>query len=320
MSSTILGTGGYLPEEIRTNHDIARLVDTSDEWIRERTGIRERHIASPSENVSDLAYYASQEAILNANISASQIDLIIVASTTGEKVFPSTACLVQKKLGISGCPAFDINAACAGFNYALAIADNFIRGEQARTVLVVGAEIMSRLVNWHDRSTCILFGDGAGAVILQRSDKPGILSTHIHADGFGENKLYTTNPQCNAPALPTQSPYLVMQGNDVFKLAVKRLGDVIEETLLKNNIQQHEIDWLIPHQANIRIIQAMAKKLNLPLTKVILTIEYHGNTSSASVPLALNEAVKDGRIQRGQLLLLESFGAGFTWGSTLIRF
>ncbi len=317
--SRIIGTGSYLPEKICTNTDLAKIIDTTDEWIIDRTGIKARRIAAPYETASSMGVIAATKALEAAKINKEQIDLIIVATTTGDRIFPSTACMVQEKLGIHHLPAFDINAACAGFNYALSVADQFIKTGFAKTVLVIGSEVMSRLMDWTDRSTCILFGDGAGAVILSASNQPGIISTNIHADGRYSDLLFTPN----AIAFDTnvvQAPKMKMRGNEVFKVAVAKMGQTVLDILEMNNIAKNSIDWLVPHQANQRIIAAVAKKLELPMEKVILTVDQHGNTSAASVPLALDFAVRDGRIQPGHLLLLESFGGGFTWGSALIRF
>lgn len=315
--SKIIGTGSYLPEKVLTNKELETRVETSDEWITERTGIKSRHIAAEGEYASHLAEKASRRAIEAANIAASDIDMIIVATTTPDMVMPCTACLLQAHLGLPGIPAFDIVVACSGFIYGLSIADQFIRSGQMKNILVVGSEVMSSIIDWDDRRTCVLFGDGAGAVIIQQSEQPGILSTHIHADGSLKNCLFTPSglPGQYNKELP---PYVYMEGNKVFKFAVKALGEVVEEALEANNMSKEDIDWLIPHQANLRIIQATAKKLNLPMEQVVLTVAEHGNTSAASVPLALDAAVRDGRIQRGQTLLLEAIGGGFGWGSALI--
>jgi 3-oxoacyl-[acyl-carrier-protein] synthase-3 len=319
--SRIIGTGGYLPENILSNADLERMVDTSDQWITERTGIRKRHLAAPQETTCDLAEVAARRAIEAAGIAAQDIDLIIVATTTPDRVFPSTACLLQQRLGIHGCAAFDVQAVCTGFVYALGIADQFVRNGTARNVLVVGAETLSRIVDWNDRSTCVLFGDGAGAVILQATDEPGILSTHLHADGKYEN-LLTVNAGVSQgyDRLQEGRAYMHMQGNEVFKMAVNTLGQIVDETLAANKLKKSDIDWLVPHQANIRIINATARKLKMSLERVVVTVHEHGNTSAASVPLALDVAVRDGRIRRGDMLLLEAFGGGFTWGSALVRY
>jgi len=319
--SRITGTGGYLPERILTNQELEKLVDTNDEWIVERTGIKERRIAEEGENTVDLAEQASRRAIEAAGIQTSDIDLIIVATTTPDQVFPSTACLLQDRLDIHGCPAFDVQAVCTGFVYALAVADKFIKSGSHKTALVVGAETMSRITDWTDRGTCILFGDGAGAVILQASEEAGILSTHIHADGQYRELLQVQNGVSNGyDKLKEGSAYMEMKGNEVFRVAVNTLGRIVDETLAANEMQKEEIDWLVPHQANIRIISATAKKLRMSMDNVVVTVDKHGNTSGASVPLALDVAVRDGRIQRGDVLLLEAFGGGFTWGSALIRY
>jgi len=319
--SRIIGTGGYLPENILTNHDLEKMVETSDEWIRERTGIEQRHIAAEDQTTCDLAEHASKRALDMAGIEASSIDLIIVATTTPDKTFPSTACLLQQRLNIKGCPAFDVQAVCSGFVYALSVADQFVQTGMARRVLVVGSETLSRITNWSDRNTCVLFGDGAGAVLLEASTEPGILSTHIHSDGEHEELLHVPSgvsklPQSDDVAERTMS----MKGNEVFKVAVNTLSKIAKETLEANNLEKEDIDWLVPHQANLRIIKATAKKLRLRDDQTVVTVNKHANTSSASVPLALNEAIRDGRIQRGQTLLLEAFGGGFTWGSALIKY
>ncbi|MDV3240687.1 beta-ketoacyl-ACP synthase III [Methylocaldum gracile] len=315
----ILGTGGYLPETILTNEQIAQTVDTSDAWIIERTGIRERRIAGKHETASSMAERAARQALESAEIEPGTIDLIIVATCTPDRVFPSTACLLQQRLNIRDCAAFDVQAACSGFIYALSIADQYVRAGAARRVLVVGSEATSRIVDWSDRATCILFGDGAGAVVLEAADEPGILSTHIHSDGQYQDLLYVPNPN-GAGSGEGDERFLKMQGNEVFKIAVNTLGRIVDETLAANNLQKSDIHWLVPHQANIRIIAATAKKLHMPMDRVVMTIEKQGNTSAASVPLALNEAIRDGRIQRGQMVLMEAFGGGFAWGSALIRY
>lgn len=318
IHSRIIGTGSYLPEKALSNTDLEKMVDTSDQWIRERTGIIKRHIAAADETTTDLAYNAAVNAIDAAGISNQDIDLIIVATSTPTRIFPSTASLVQDKLGIHGCPAFDIQAVCTGFVYALTVADKFIKSGSAKNVLVIGAEIFSRIVDWTDRNTCVLFGDGAGAVVLQASEIPGILSTHIHCDGSFNSLLQVpTGPGSVVSDIPA---VVDMQGNEVFKIAVKTLSQIVDETLEANNLEKHDIDWLVPHQANIRIIAATARKLNMSMDKVVVTVDEHGNTSAASIPLALDTAVRDGRIQRGEKLLLEAFGGGFTWGSALIQY
>ncbi|WP_043957652.1 beta-ketoacyl-ACP synthase III [Lysobacter sp. A03] len=320
--SRIAGTGSYLPEKVLTNDDLSKLVDTSDEWIASRTGIRQRHIAAEGETTSDLSYHAAVRAMEAAGVEASEIDLIVLGTTTPDIIFPSTACLVQHRLGANGCPAFDVNAACSGFVYALSIADNFIRSGAAKTALVIGAETLTRMLDWTDRGTCVLFGDGAGAVVLKADSEAGILSTHLHADGGKKELLY--NPVGVSvgfkPEEHNAGVKVMMTGNDVFKHAVKALDAVVEETLEANGIDRSEIDWLIPHQANLRIIELTARRLDMPMERVIVTVDKHGNTSSGSVPLALDEAVRSGRVKRGQLLLLEAFGGGFTWGSALLRY
>ena len=319
--SRITGTGGYLPERILTNAELEQMVDTSDEWIVSRTGISKRHIAAEHETTCDLAEHAARLAIANAHISTGDIDLIIVATTTPDIIFPSTACLLQHRLDIHGCPAFDIQAVCTGFIYALDIADKFIRTGAAKTALVVGAETLSRIIDWTDRDTCVLFGDGAGAVVLQRSAEPGILSSHIHADGEYHDLLRVPAGISRDPQkFRNGTAYIEMQGNEVFKVAVNTLGRIVDETLAASHLKKQDIDWLVPHQANTRIISATAKKLDMSMDRVIVTVAQHGNTSAASVPLALNEAVCDGRIKRGEILLLEAFGGGFTWGATLIKY
>ncbi len=319
--TTIAGTGGYLPERVMHNHEFESLVSTSDEWIRDRTGIKRRHIAAADETTSDLAFAAANRAIEAAAISPGDIDLIIIATTTPDKVFPSTACILQRLLGIHNIPAFDIHAACAGFMYGLDVADRFIRTGGATCVLLVGADTYSRIIDWSDRSTCVLFGDGAGAVVLNASDAPGILSTHIYADGEFEELLHVpAGISSGYDLVRAQAAFIHMKGNEIFKKAVSTLGAIAKETLAANNLDKHDIDWLVPHQANLRIIKAAAKKLDLPLEKTIITVDEHANTSSASIPLALDVAVRDGRIKRGNLLLLEAFGAGLTWGSALVRY
>ncbi|HFD12346.1 MAG TPA: ketoacyl-ACP synthase III [Crenotrichaceae bacterium] len=315
--SRIAGTGGYLPSQIRTNEDISKLVDTSDEWIFDRTGIHERRIAGAEETASSMAEIAARRALEAADLQASRIDLIIVATSSPDTIFPSTACLLQNRLKATQCAAFDIQAACSGFIYALSVADQFIQSGTVRKALVVGSEINSRLIDWNDRRTCILFGDGAGAVVLTATDTPGVLSTHIHSDGNFSDLLYVPNP---VGGLGDSDPVIHMSGNEVFKVAVNTLGRIVDETLAANQMQKSDIDWLVPHQANIRIINATAKKLGMALDKVVLTIERQGNTSSASVPLALDEGIRDGRIKRGDTLLMEAFGGGFVWGSALVRY
>ncbi len=320
LYTKIIGTGGYLPEKILTNEDLSMMVDTSDEWIYERTGIRSRHIAADHESAASMAERAARQAIESAGLDANEIDLIIVATGTPDQVYPSTGCLLQQRLGIKKAFAFDIQAACSGSLYALNIADQYIKSGAANKILIVGSEACSRIVDWTDRSTCILFGDGAGAMLLESSVEAGVLSTHIHSDGEYKDLLYCPNPNA-APGLKKNSPgYITMRGNEVFKVAVNTLERIVDETLTANGIDKSAIDWLVPHQANIRIIAATAKKLKMSMDQVVVTLETQGNTSSASVLLAFNEAVRDGRIQRGQIVLLEAFGAGFTWGSALIKY
>ncbi len=317
--SKITGTGSCLPEKVVSNADLEKMVDTSDEWITERTGIKKRHLVT-TETTADLAEQAAIAAMDAANIKNEDIDLIIVATTTPDRIFPSTACLLQERLGIHGCPAFDVQAVCTGFVYALSVADAFIKTGQNKCALVVGAETLSNIVDWSDRSTCVLFGDGAGAVVLQASDEPGILSTHIHADGKYKELLTVPAGISENPAvLKEGKAFMEMKGNEVFKVAVNTLGRIADETLTANSMQKSDVDWLVPHQANIRIIKAAAKKLNLSMDHVVVTVDEHGNTSAASIPLALDTAVRDGRIQPGQTLLLEAFGGGFTWGSALLK-
>ncbi|WP_334107274.1 beta-ketoacyl-ACP synthase III [Methylobacillus sp.] len=314
--SRILGTGSYLPEKILTNADLERMVDTTDEWIYTRTGIRQRHIAAEGEFTSDLSFHAAQRALEAAGVTADAVDLIIVATTTPDRVFPSTACLLQHKLGNTGAPAFDVQAVCSGFIYAIATADNFIRSGAARTALVVGAETMSRITDWTDRSNCILWGDGAGAVVLGASDQQGIISTHLHADGSYTKLLNVPTGVSNRGEEKT----IHMEGNAVFKIAVNTLDAIVDETLEANGMQKSDIDWLVPHQANIRILQSTARKLGMDMDRVVVTVDKHGNTSAASVPLALDVAVRDGRIKRGETVLMEAFGGGFTWGSVLLKY
>ncbi|BDZ75375.1 3-oxoacyl-[acyl-carrier-protein] synthase 3 [Methylophaga marina] len=318
MYSRIAGTGSYLPEKVLSNHDLESMVETSDQWIKERTGIKERHIAAENETTTDLAYQASLKAIEAAGINNDDIDLIIVATTTPTQIFPSTASLLQAKLNIAGCPAFDIQAVCTGFVYALTVADKFIKSGGVKNVLVVGAETISRIIDWTDRNTCVLFGDGAGAVVLQASEQHGIISTHIHSDGSFNRLLQV--PTGPGSVVTDESPYIDMQGNEVFKVAVKTLSSIVDETLEANQLDKSDIDWLIPHQANIRIIAATARKLQMSMDHVVVTVDKHGNTSAASIPLALDVAVRDGRIKRGETLLFEAFGGGFTWGSALIQY
>jgi 3-oxoacyl-[acyl-carrier-protein] synthase-3 len=320
--SRIAGTGSYLPEKVVTNADLEKLVDTTDEWIASRTGIRERRRAADGETTGDLAFYAATHALEAAGAKASEIDLIVLGTTTPDLIFPSTACLLQHRLGANGCAAFDVNAACSGFLYALGVADKFIRTGQSKKALVVGAETLSRMIDWTDRSTCVLFGDGAGAVVLEPSDEPGIITTTLHADGGYKHLLY--NPVGVSAGFlddePNHGIRVMMTGNEVFKVAVKTLDRIVGETLEAANMHESDVDWLIPHQANLRIIEATAKRLKLSMDRVVVTVDRHGNTSSGSVPLALDEAVRSGRIQRGQTLLLEAFGGGFTWSSALLKY
>ncbi|MEI6542995.1 MAG: beta-ketoacyl-ACP synthase III [Methylococcales bacterium] len=318
--SKVLGTGGYLPAEVRTNEQISETVDTSDSWIFERTGIKSRRIAGPDETASSMAEIAARQALEAAGCEPDAVDLIIVATGSPEYVYPSTACQLQHRLGIKNAAAFDLQAACSGSIFAMSIADQYIKSGAAKKVLIVGSEICSRIVDWTDRSTCILFGDGAGALLLGVSDELGILSTHIHSDGEFEDLLYCANPQAATGEKRGEPGYINMRGNEVFKVAVNTLGRIVDETLEANNMDKSEIDWLVPHQANIRIIMATAKKLKMSMDQVVVTLENQGNTSSASVLLAFNEAVRDGRIKRGQVVLLEAFGAGFTWGSAIIKY
>ena len=317
----IAGTGSYLPEKVVTNQDLEKVMDTSDEWIRERTGIRRRHIAAEEETCSDMALVATRRAAEAAGIEVTDIDLIIVGTVTPDKVFPSTACIIQRRLGIHGCPAFDIQAACSGFVYALDLANRLVSSGGSRNALVIGSEVLSRITNWDDRTTAVLFGDGAAAVILQPSSGPGVISTHIHSDGQYEDLLQVRcGISSGYDSIRAEAAYIEMNGNAVFRRAVATLDSIGRETLAGNDIDKHDIDWLVPHQANLRIISAAAKKLDLPMDRVVVTVDEHANTSSASIPLALDTAVRDGRIKRGQLLLFEAFGAGFTWGSALLRF
>lgn len=305
----IAGTGSYLPPQIRTNAELERMVETSDAWIQQRTGIKQRHIVGADDNVITMAAKAATQAIQAAELQAQDINMVIIATCSAEHVFPSAACMLQEALGIPNCPAFDIQAACSGFIYALSIATQFITTKQCKRVLIVGSEAMSRVVDWNDRSSCILFGDGAGAMILEASDVPGVISTHLNADGNFKDALSLRNGE-----------HVKMHGNIVFKMAVKWLSDVATETLVANNMQAKDIDWVVPHQANIRIIQSTVKYLGVPLEKVIITVAEHANTSAASIPLALDIAIRDGRIVRGQNLLFEAFGGGLTWGAALVKY
>jgi len=320
--SRIAGTGSYLPEKIVTNADLEKIVETTDEWIASRTGIRERRRAADGETTGDLAFYAATHALEAAGVKASEIDLIVLGTTTPDLIFPSTACLLQHRLGANGCAAFDVNAACSGFLYALGVADQFVRSGQSKKALVVGSETLSRMIDWTDRSTCVLFGDGAGAVVLEASNEPGIITTKLHADGGYKHLLY--NPVGVSAGFRDDEPNhgirVMMTGNEVFKVAVKTLDRIVGETLEAANMHESDVDWLIPHQANLRIIEATAKRLKLSMDRVVVTVDRHGNTSSGSVPLALDEAVRAGRIQRGQTVLLEAFGGGFTWSSALLKY
>ncbi|OBW93668.1 3-oxoacyl-ACP synthase [Gallibacterium genomosp. 3] len=316
MYSRILATGSYLPQQIRTNADLEKMVDTSDEWISVRTGIKERRIAAANETVATMGYEAAKQCLAVANIDVNEIDLILVATTSSSHAFPSAACQIQQLLNIEDAISFDLAAACSGFVYALSVADQFIRTGKVKKALVIGSDLLSRRLDEQDRGTVILFGDGAGAVILEASDQQGIISTHLHASGKDSGIL---SLPINLPNAETPE-YLTMQGNETFKIAVRELANVVEETLQANQLEKEQIDWLVPHQANLRIISATAKKLNMDLSQVVVTLDRHGNTSAASIPTALDEAVRDGRIQRGQLLLLEAFGGGLTWGSALIRY
>jgi 3-oxoacyl-[acyl-carrier-protein] synthase-3 len=321
--SKIIGTGSCLPEKTVTNHDLEKIMDTSDQWMRERTGIVERRIVEDDQTTGTLAEEACRRALVAAGTDPEEIDLFVMGTTTPDLIFPSTACLLQKKLGLPDCGAMDVNAACSGFMYALSVADKFVRTGDAKKVLVCGAETLSKITNWKKRDTAVLFADGAGAVVLEATEEPGILSTHIHANGNYVD-LLTTNAGVSlgwdAVKENDGKPEIQMRGNEVFKVAVRTLGRIVEETLGANGLQKSDLDWLIPHQANLRIISAMAKKLEMDMDHVVVTVDRHGNTSAASVPLALDEAVRDGRIKRGDLLLLEAFGGGFTWGSALIRY
>jgi 3-oxoacyl-[acyl-carrier-protein] synthase-3 len=313
-----MGTGSYLPARILTNAELEKRIETTSEWIVERTGIRERHIAAEGELTSDLAQKAAESALDAAGIDASEVDLIVVATTTSDRVFPSTACVLQAKLGITnGCPAFDVQAVCSGFVYAVSVADQFIRSGQVKTALVVGAETLSRITDWDDRSNCMLWGDGAGAVVLRASEHPGIIATHLHADGRYQDLLFVDG---GVSLKKEGACYMRMSGNAVFKMAVNTLDAIVDETLAANGLQKSDIDWLVPHQANIRIIQATAKKLGMSMDQVVVTVDRHGNTSAASIPLALDTAVREGKIKPGERVLMEAFGGGFTWGSVLVQF
>jgi 3-oxoacyl-[acyl-carrier-protein] synthase III len=317
IHSRISGTGSYLPQRVVTNHDLEKMVDTTDEWIRTRTGIERRHIAAAGETTVDLAEHAARRALEAAGVAPEGVDFIAFGTTTPDLIFPNCGSLLQQRLGCRGVPAFSVEAACAGFMYALSIADKYVRSGEAKRAVVVGAETLSRITDWSDRATAVLFADGAGAVVLEPADAPGILSTHLHSDGYYKDLLYCGSGVSRGCA---SQPAITMAGNEVFKVAVTKLGQAVEETLAANGLERTALDWLVPHQANIRIIQATARKLELPMEHVIVTVQEHGNTSAASVPLALDVAVRDGRIRRGELLLLEAFGGGFTWGSALVRY
>lgn len=317
--SRIIGTGRYLPAKILSNADLEKMVDTTDEWIRSRSGIERRHIAADGEGTTDLCEHAARVTLESAGVNAADLDMIIVGTTTPDQVFPNAGVLLQSRLGIHGCPAFSIEAACTSFIYALAVADQFIKTGAVKTALVVGAETISRMLDWQDRTTAVLFGDGAGAVVLRVDATPGVVSTHLHADGQYKDLLYFPSGVSLGMRPVGGDNSIQMKGNEVFKVAVNTLGRIVDETLEVNGLGKQDIDWLIPHQANIRIIQATARKLEMPMERVILTVQDHGNTSAASVPMALDVAVRDGRIKSGDLLLLEAFGGGFTWGSALVR-
>jgi 3-oxoacyl-[acyl-carrier-protein] synthase-3 len=324
MYSRIAGTGSYLPEKIVTNFDLEKIMDTTDEWIRTRTGIERRHIAAEGQTTVDLAEIAARRACEAAGVSPAEVDFIVFGTTTPDLVFPNCGTLLQARLGARGCPAFSVETACTGFIYALSIADKFVKSGEAKCALVIGAETLSRITDWNDRSTAVLFADGAGAVILKPSAEPGIVSTHLHSDGsykellhveVGVSRGFKVNPETQKVEIGIK-----MAGSEVFKVAVTKLGSAVDEALAANGLERSAVDWLVPHQANIRIIGAMAKRLDLPMERVIVTVQDHGNTSTASVPLALDTGVRDGRVKRGDLLLLEAFGGGFTWGSALVKF
>ncbi len=318
--SRIIGTGGYLPEKVLTNRELESMIDTTEQWIMSRTGISERRIAADDEFTVDLAEHAARQAIDAAAINPREIDLIVLATTTADQVFPSTACLLQHRLGLEGCPAFDVQAVCAGFIFALGVADNFVRSGASRCALVVGAETFSRIIDWSDRRTCVLFGDGAGAVVLTADSQPGVLSTHLHSDGKYKDLLCVpVGISRNFSKVQAGAAYTTMQGGEVFRWAVTAMSDLIDEALTANRLHKEQLDWLIPHQANIRIIEAVGKRAGIPKHKVVVTVQQHGNTSAASVPLALDQAVRDGRVTAGQYVLLEGFGGGFTWGSALLK-
>lgn len=319
--SRIAGTGSSLPNKVLTNHDLAKMVDTTDEWIRERTGIERRHIAADNETNLDFCERAARNAMQAAGVGPQDLDLVIVGTTTPDQVFPNMGCLLQQRIGIRACTAFSLEAACAGFIYALDIGDKFIHAGNVQRALIVGGETLSRMTDWSDRGTCVLFGDGAGAVVLEASDEPGIISTHLHADGQYADLLYYPSGVSKRPEdFHAHRDFIRMKGSEVFKIAVRKLGEIVVEALESNHMSADQLDWLVPHQANLRIIEATARKLDIPMEHVILTIQEHGNTSTASVPLALDVAVRDGRIQRGHTILLEAFGGGVTWGAALIRY
>jgi 3-oxoacyl-[acyl-carrier-protein] synthase-3 len=319
--SKIIGTGGYLPEKIVTNADLEKILDTSDQWIQERTGIRERRISHEDESSTDMGEAAAQMAMDAAGVNPEEIGLLVVGTTTPDLVFPSTACLIQSRLGLPDCGAMDVNAACSGFMYALSVADKYVRCGDVKKALVIGVDKLTAMVDWNDRGTAVLFGDGAGAVVLEASDEPGILSTHIHAAGRHADLLgVDVGVGTGFKAEPRGGVLIRMKGNEVFKVAVRTLGRIVDETLAHNKMEKSDLDWLIPHQANYRIITATAKKLGMTMDQVVVTVDKHGNTSAASVPLALDEAVRSGKIKRGDVLLLEAFGGGFTWASALVRY
>jgi 3-oxoacyl-[acyl-carrier-protein] synthase-3 len=318
--SRIAGTGRYLPERIMTNADLEKIVDTSDEWIRTRTGVERRHVCAEGQTTSDMCIEAAKVAMEDAGVGPEDVDMVIAGTTTPDLIFPNISTIIQHKLGIPACTAFSLEAACTGFIYALTTADKFIKAGEAKCALVLGAECITKLVDWSDRNTCVLFGDGAGAVILKPSDEPGIISCHLGADGQYKDLLYyPVGASNNLAVAGTADANIIMSGNEVFKVAVKTLGNIASQTLADAGVTKEELDWLVPHQANIRIIQAMAKRLEMPMEKVILTVQDHGNTSAASVPMALDVGIRDGRIKKGQLILMEAFGGGFTWGSVLMR-
>ena len=318
LNTRITGTGSYLPKKIVTNKDFESILDTTDEWIYARTGIKQRHVIADHESTSSMAEIAANRALQAAGLKASEIDLIIVGTSSPDRVFPSTACILQDKLGVEDCAAFDVQAACSGFIYGLGIANNFIKAGGAKKALLIGSEANSRILDYSDRSTCVIFGDGAGAVVLEQSEEQGILSTHLHSDGKYKDALYANNP-ITGQKQDGEQAFITMRGNDVYKAAVKILELIVDETLEANGFDTSDVDWLIPHQANIRIISLVAKKLNMPMEKVVLTIEEHANTSAASIPLALDKAVRDGRVKKGETVLMEAFGGGFVWGSALVK-